>query len=265
MTVPNQFAIREIAIATFYDLVTGKAKVQLNNLKTSGIENSATVVYARGGRGNPRIVGFSGERDGKVTLQDAVFTGEVIAMMTGNAIKKGVTPIYHKEVLKVASDKITLSYTPASADALISVYKAELDGSHGVEFTKSAAASPATGEYKVEAKAVSFKTGELSDGTDIIVYYKVNTDASAKTITVSSDKFAGTYRLVLDCLVRDTFTKKDYAAQFVIHNAKMEDGWKIEMAATGDPSVFDIPIEILKPANSSEMYTMTVYEESALV
>jgi len=264
MAVPNQFAIREIAIATFYDLVTGKAKVQLNNLKTSGIENSATVVYARGGRGNPRVVGFSGEREGKVTLQDAVFTGEVIAMMTGNPIKKGTTSIYQREVLKVGTDKATLSYTPATTDSLISVYKALPDGSHGDEIVKATTGTPSTGEYKVAAKVVSFKTGELSDDDEVIVYYQAKTDAEAKTITVSSDKFAGTYRLVLDCLVRDTFTKQDFAAQFVIHNAKMEDGWKIEMAATGDPSVFDIPIEILKPVNTTEMYTMTVFDESTL-
>jgi hypothetical protein len=48
MSAPNQYAIRDIALATFYDLTTGKARIQLSNLKTSGIENSATTVYARG-------------------------------------------------------------------------------------------------------------------------------------------------------------------------------------------------------------------------
>lgn len=264
MATPNQWAVREVAIATFYELRTGKARAQLTNLKTSGLENSATTVFAKGGRGNSKLVGFSGERGGKVTLQDAVFTNEVIAMMTGNDIKKGSIAVYQRETLKVQADKVTLTFTPAVADTLISVYKAEDDGTHGIEFVKAKTATPNTGEYSATGKVVTFKTGDLKDGDTAIVYYQAKTDTTAKTITVSSDKFAGSYKVVLDCLVRDTLTKQDYAAQIVIYNAKMEDNWKIEMKPDGDPSVFDIPLEILKPTNSKEMYTMTIYDDSVL-
>lgn len=51
MANTNQYAIRDVALATFYDLVTGKALVQLQNLKSSGLENNADLVYVRGGRG----------------------------------------------------------------------------------------------------------------------------------------------------------------------------------------------------------------------
>ncbi|MCR8641545.1 hypothetical protein NV379_02645 [Paenibacillus sp. N1-5-1-14] len=264
MSTPNQWAIRDVATATFYEIKTGKARVQLTNLKSSGIENSGTVAYARGGSGNPKVVGFSGDRGAKIALQDCIFTNEVLAMMTGNEIKKGTVPVHQREVLKVAGDKITLTHTPAIADTLISVYKAEPDGTHGLEFTKAAAASPQASEYKVSAKVVTFKAGELTEGSEVIVYYQTKTDANSKTITVSTDKFAGTYKLVLDVLVRDVFTKEDFAAQIVAGAAKLEDGWKIEAKPDGDPSVFDIPIELLKPANSKEMYTMTIYDESAL-
>lgn len=69
MTTPNQWGIREVAVATFYDLKTGKALVQLNNLKTSGLENSAETVYARGGRGNAKILGFSSGRKVKLRFR----------------------------------------------------------------------------------------------------------------------------------------------------------------------------------------------------
>lgn len=48
MATPNQYAIREVALATFYSLTTLKPLVYLQNLKTSGLENSAETVYARG-------------------------------------------------------------------------------------------------------------------------------------------------------------------------------------------------------------------------
>lgn len=264
MTTPNIWAVREVALATFYDLATGKAKIQLTNLKTSGLENTAETVYAKGGRGNASIVGFSGNRGGKVTLQDAVFTNEVIAMMTGNDIKAGEANLYQREVLTVAANKASLQFGPVNAGSgLISVYELNEDGTHGEEvlFAPSTAAA---GEYSLSGKTLTFGADDLADGARVVAYYQAKSSSDAKTITVSSDKFAGTYKLVLDCLVRNTLDEQDYAAQIVINKAKMEDGWKLQMASTGDPAAFDIPLDILKPADGTELYTMTVYDQDAV-
>ncbi|RAV12175.1 hypothetical protein [Paenibacillus contaminans] len=259
----TQWGIREVALATFYDIATGKALVQLNNLKTAGLENSAETVYARGGRGNAKIMGFSSNREGKVVLQDAVFTNEVIAMMTGNGLVKASQNIYRREVLTVAGNAAVLNHTPAAPGALISVYKLNPDGSHGTELTY-ASTTVSAGKYTITDKAFGFNPAELSDGTKIAAYYLTASDADSGKITVSSDKFAGSFKVVLDCLIRDAVTQKDYAAQIVINNAKMDNNWKIQTAATGDPSAFDITLDILKPVNGTEMWTMSVYDDALL-
>lgn len=268
MSTPNVWAIREVALATFYDKKTKKSKIQLTNLKTSGIENTATVVYSMGGQGNNKIVGFSGDRGGRVALQDAVFTNEVIAMMTGNDIKKGQTPIKYRDVLKVMDDKATLKYTPATpvggSAILNSVYSLNPDQTHEEEIVLASTSTAGTGEYTITGKELTFNAGEFEDGIEIVAYYTTQSGASAKTITVSSDKFAGTYEVVLDCLVRNVIDKQDYAAQIHIFDAKMEDNWNLDMAAEGDPSVFDIPMEILKPVDRKELYTMTIYDTEEL-
>lgn len=265
MATPNVWAIREVALATYYDLATNKARIQLANLKSSGIENTGETVYAQGGRGNARIVGFSGNRSGTITLQDAVFTNEVIAMMSGNDIKTGAKSLYQRDVQKVLDDEIELQFNPVGAtNGLISVYVLNPDGTHGEEITFTSGTLSA-GQYTLTGKAVTFNVGEFPDGTEVVAYYQVNTGTDAKTITISSDKFAGSYRVVLDCLVRNVVDEKDYAAQIVIHKAKMQDNWSLTMASEGDPSVFDIPMEILKPVNTTEMYTMTIYDAGDLV
>lgn len=265
MAAPDIWAVREVALASFYDISTNKAKIQLSNLKTSGIENSAETVYAMGGRGNAKVLGFSGNRGGKISLQDCLFSNEVIAMMTGNGITSGVVNVYQREVLTVAANKVSIAFTPVdSTNGLVSVYVLNADGTHGTEIT-FVPTTLAAGKYTLAAKLLTFFTGELADGAQVVAYYKAATAASSKKITVSSDKFAGTYRVVLDCLVRSPIDEKDYAAQIVINKAKMEDNWSISMAAEGEPSVFDIPMEILKPVNSTELYTMTIYDAGALV
>jgi hypothetical protein len=51
MATPNRFSIRDAGSASFFNLQTGKAIVTLNTLKTSGVESTAEVTYARGGYG----------------------------------------------------------------------------------------------------------------------------------------------------------------------------------------------------------------------
>lgn len=262
MSAPNVWAIREVALASFYDLAKEKAIIQLQNLKSSGIENSGETVYAQGGRGNARIVGFSGNRSGRITLQDAVFTNEVIGMLSGNGIIDGSATIHKRDVKKVQGNKIVLDHTPTNvtSQGITGVYVLNADGTHGKELT-FVASTLAAGKYTLTGKEITFNTGELPAGTEVVAYYTANTGADSKKITVSSDKFAGSYKVVLDCLVRNVVDEKDYAAQIVINKAKMEDNWSFSLSSEGDPSVLDIPMEILKPVNTTEMYTMTIYDQ----
>lgn len=229
MGAPNRFAIRDSGAATFYSLVNNKAIVTLNTLKTSGVETSGETVYARGGFGNAKLVGFSSNREAKINLEDAIFDAEAIAMITGNDMVVGKKTVDTNETKAVTSNKITLDKTPKGA--LISVYLVNPDGTNGQEFTLG---DPITKdkEYKLTDKELSFHT-TVVNGTNIRVYYQVETDVTAKTMKVSSDAFGGTFRVVLDVLVRDEFTKEDYAGQLRIPNAKFEDNFNFSFSADG--------------------------------
>src|SRR5690606_21407970 len=121
MTTPNRWAIRDAGIATFYSLTTGKPVVTLRTLKTSGLETTGETVYAQGGFGNPRLVGFSSNRQATVTLQDAIFDNKALAMLTGNDLVEGAKEVSRIETLTVSSNAAALSKTPVGA--LVGVYK----------------------------------------------------------------------------------------------------------------------------------------------
>src|SRR5690606_17589701 len=99
MTTPNRWAIRDAGIATFYGIATGKPIVTLRTLKTSGLETTGETVYARGGFGNPRIVGFSSNRESRVALQDAIFDNRALAMLTGNELTEGAKDVHKIDTL----------------------------------------------------------------------------------------------------------------------------------------------------------------------
>jgi hypothetical protein len=263
MAMTNRWAIREVGIASFFDTVTGELKVKLDTLKMSGLDNTSAVVYASGSRGNPKLVGFSGSRAAKFTLQDALFTNDMIGMLTGNEVVTGAASIIKDDVLTVANDTATLSLTPSETGALLSVNKLNADGTKGDKLTFVATA-PTANQYSVTGKTLTFASDALADGSKVQVYYYTESGEETKQIRVSADKFAGSYKLVLDVLVRDAYTKKDFAAQIVVPNAKIEDTWKLEMKPDGDPSVLDIPMEALKPSNSADLFTMNIYDEADL-
>ncbi|MBL4950985.1 hypothetical protein JK635_01865 [Neobacillus sp. YIM B02564] len=262
MTTPNRFAIRDAGEATFFNLQTGKAIVTLNTLKTSGVETSGETTYVRGGFGNPKLVGFSSNKEGKLTLQDSLFDKFALSMLTGNELTEEVKVIDYNEKLTVKSNKISLSKTPQGA--IISVFKVNpIDGTNEKEYTLGDPATNPT-DYSLEDKDLTFNT-EVQDGTIFRVYYKVKTGTDAKTVRVSSDAFGGTFRVVVDLLVRDSADGKDYAAQLIIPRGKFEDSFSMNLSVDGDPAVLDLPIEILNDPLTNTMWEMVIYSETDIV
>jgi hypothetical protein len=261
MSTPNRWAIKEAGEATFYNLSTGKAICTLSTLKTTGVETTGETVYARGGRGNAKLVGFSTNRESKLTLQDAIFDNNALAMLTGNSITASSQTIDRKEVGVTSGTTLTLLKTPVGA--LVSVYKLNPDGTNGTEYTLGSPGTNAT-EYSISAKVITFNAA-VSSGTQFRVYYKVSTAADAKQIKVTSDQFGKTFKVVLDVIVVDEFTKQACNGQLIVPNAKFEDNFNLSFSADGDPAVLDLTMEILKSAVSTDMWQLVIYEDSGVL
>jgi hypothetical protein len=261
MATPKRWGVRNVAKATMYDIATGKMLTYLENLKSSNIETTSETVYARGGDGNPKLIGFSSNKESKVTLSSAIFDNRAMALLTGNSIVTGADEVYRREVVTVTSATATLSKTPKGG-TLLALYEMGADGVESTEFTLG---TPATTEdtYSLATKTITVHSS-VTDGTQLAAYFMVDTDATAQTITISSDKFPASFKLVMEVLVTDFYTKALYPAQIIIPSCKMEDNWSLSFAPDGDPQALELPVEILKPANSNDMWTMTIYSEDGI-
>lgn len=260
MTTPNRWAIREAGEASFYSLEGGSPIVTLRTLKTSGVETTGETVYARGGRGNAKLVGFSSNKEAKLTLEDAIFDNRAIAMLTGNNPTFGQRDIYRNEIITVTDGVATLSKTPSGK--ILSLYTVEPDGSNGEEYTIGDS-STSEKEFSVTGKDLAFHNS-VADDTKFRVYYKVTTDNTATTIKVTSDMFGGTFKVVLDVLVRDEYTKKDFAGQLIVPCAKFEDNFSLNCSAEGDPAVLSLGMEVLKDPTSNDMWELVIFDEDLI-
>lgn len=265
--MPNvkRWAVREAGIATFYALSdisggvsAGEPIVTLKSLKTSGVETTGETVYARGGRGNAKLVGFSSNRESTLSLQDALFDNEALAMLTGNNIIKGTAEIDVSETFEVSTPGATESFSLKATPLDVSDVHAYsyVDGmKDGAELTKGS----------LTGQDMEIDTSGMTAGDKIIIYYTANTDAEASKAKVTSDAFGGTFKVVIDIIVVDSVTKAEYAAQLRVPNAKFEDDFTLDLAAEGDPSVLDLGLEVLKSADNEDMWELVIYDDEALV
>lgn len=87
----------------------------------------------------------------------------------------------------------------------------------------------------------------------------------AVEVTISPDTFPGTYRVVGDTFMRSQKTGKDEAFQFVIGKAKVQSEVTITLEAEGDPSTFEMTLNVLRSEgdHGNEMMSLIRYGGSA--
>lgn len=250
----KRWAIRDAGIATFYNITTGDPIVTLPSLKTTGVETTGETVYARGGRGNAKLVGFSSNREATLTLEDALFDNDALAMLTGNDIVSGEEEVEFSEVITADATDVTESSltvtkgTPLS-DGTLAVY-AYVDG---MKDGDNLAGETVTGS-EIDL------TEPPTEGTTYIVYYTVKTNPNASKVKVTSDEFGGTFKVVIDLLVTDSITKENYAGQLIIANAKFEDNFSLDLSVDGDPAVLNLSLEVLKDPDSTDMWELVIFD-----
>lgn len=72
-------------------------------------------------------------------------------------------------------------------------------------------------------------------------------------IVISANSFPGTYYVTGDTYARSEVTGKDEFFQFIVSKAKMQAENTITLEAEGDPSVFNMNLRVMRPANGEMM------------
>ena len=91
-----------------------------DSLKTSSLEGQATTVYAQGGKGNPRLVAWEGDRTVTFTMEDALISPESFSILSGAGLMDAAEakPIYvhTTQQVEVKNDSIELDKAPSVED-----------------------------------------------------------------------------------------------------------------------------------------------------
>jgi hypothetical protein len=232
-TILDRYGIKEVADVVFYEIdnngAAGAPVLYLDTLKVSTIEQTAENTSARGGKGNPELIMWDYGKEITVTLEDALFSAKSMALMYG---VDPTTSDFNQTLTKL---KKTVALNQIE-NGKVSTQAGEIAIPSDAKYYK-ADGTAATG--KEDAAAV-YCTFDL-------------TIENATEITISSDKFPGTYYITGDTYARSETTGKDELFQFIIPKAKMQSEVTLTMEAEGDPSTFSMNLKVLRPASGDMM------------
>ena len=249
-----RFGVKEVADVTFYDM-NDNPVLYIDTLKLSNLSNDAERTYVRGGRSNAILMAFDYNRTSTFEISDALLNPRSIALQTGVEISTAPTNVYKREVL-TAFDvagvaTVRLSETPTTT---VRLYPSENGYDQDVPpVTVEPAGVTASPEGPTFAP-----TGAVV-GDKYIAYYQFSSGDTTEMITVKSDAFSGTYKIVGDTVVTNYETKELESFQIVIYQAKINSAFEITLEAEGDPSVFDMSIDVMKPDTHNRMIEMIKY------
>ena len=251
-----KYGIREICDVVFKakkkvkigntDFEKGAPVIYFDTLKTSSLEGAATTVYATGGKGNPRLVAWDGERTLTFNMEDALISPMGLAILTGAGLVNPTTTapvITHKtERVKVEKDgEVKLTKTPsANKKAQIFYGLVDENGDLPVSLTKYT-----VGEEETVTNILTIDTVEKD--TVVFVDYYVDETGATKGVTqidIEPGKFSGSFYIEGSTLWRDT-DGADHPVEIVIPNGKVQSNFTFTMANSGDPSTFNFVVDAL--------------------
>lgn len=249
-SILDKYGIKEVADVTFYHLDSnGKPDypvLYLDTLKVSTIEQTAEQTEARGGKGNPPLIIWDYGKEINVTLEDALFSAKSMAIMFGNGSTKGITAqdtTTSSALIMRTEEFIAAGTSVPTGGSDVSGWKYQYEDNNGKLHTK------------INPKFYS-ETGAsvtaLESGKKYFCTYDLATMNGA-VIEISASSFPGTYYVTGDTYARSEASGQDEFFQFIIPKAKMNAENTITLEAEGDPSVFNMSLRVMRPADGVMM------------
>ena len=240
-SILDRYGIKEVADVVFYainqDGTPGNPVLFLDTLKVSTIEQTAETVYAQGGKGNPRLIGWDFGKEITLSLEDALFSPKSMAVMFGNGTVANTTA--------GATVKKTIAFSGTTKPT-------EWEDANGV---KHAIPTEAKAYDEVGNEAKTFDAGKK-------YFLTFDIPVAGQEIVVGPNTFPGSYYLTGDTYARSEVTGKDEYFQFIVPKGKVTSENTITMEAEGDPSVFNMTIDVLRATENGKPVMMMLVKYS---
>lgn len=231
--VLDRYGIKEVADLAIHkinpDGSIGDVVLLLDSLKVSTLETTAETVYAQGGKGNPRLIGWDYGREITLNVEDALYSPKSMAMIFGDGTVRTEEGKIRKTIRFVANGA----------------------GQAGIPSTWT----DATGkEHEITGQVVgddgeAVEAAQVEEGKNY--YLTFDLDTEGLTINIDPNTFPGTYAFIGDTFARNDVTGEDEYFSFIIPRGKITSETSLTLEAEGDPTVFSFNVDVLRATDEN--------------
>lgn len=227
--------------------------IYFDTCKTSSLEGSATDVFAQGGRGNPKLVTWSGEKEMKFTFEDALISPLGLSILVGANLTTSEDYFHHVFIKgRAAGGEGTATIDISDEITELAGADADLcDGTTGGTEADKAAKPKVYETDEAGSEIGTAVTGatvaeNVISGATLVGgnYYYIDgyVKVSGSSLQITADKFSDYFYIEAETLFRREADGVDRPAQFVIPKGKVSSNFNIAMANSGDPSTFSFEV-----------------------
>ena len=245
-SILDMYGIKEVADVVI-SRIDGNNKytpvLYLDTLKVSTIEETASSTDATGGKGNAKLISWDFGKEITITLEDALFSMESLALMHGAINNPG----------HGAKGIVSGLKTEGNDKFFTKTCRCLGTGTDSTD-VKNRVAIPQDAKityYGPQGELT--ETGSFVEGEWYIAQWDVKAGDNTQVIEISANRFPGTYKIEGTTYIREQSTGLDKFFKFEVPMAKMDPAQTITMQAEGDPSTFSMTMKVLRPSDGVMM------------
>lgn len=250
--------ITSIETITAFDIATGAYKFALDELQSATIAQTQDTQEITGKRGR-KISSLKRNKAVTVSGSNGLVSGGLMEAQTGGTFENKETEIMWPDYLTVTGNKATTTWKAIGTKGaeIVELHIKNPDNTLGTTLEQDATTSSGKFAYDPTTKALTF-TG-LTDGTEIVVYYKRK--IKADVLENNSENYSTKCALYVDAMAEDECANI-YRIQFYIPKADFSGEFSMEMSDS--QTVHDFEAEALAGAcgAAGRLWTYTVFGES---
>lgn len=258
---PKKFSMQQVFEILLRKPADKSILAYLEDVKTSGLENTVEMVYPTGGRGNTYIGGgFSHSKKATLNVSMATWNTEVMAIQNGTEVSTTSHEIVEYEVIEHSTGntyKTKHTAIGATGSEIGFIYAINDDGTYGQRYEQ--ATSAATGKFAYSGQTITFGTGDAPSGDFALSYTRKTTEAAQK-ITIDTEAIPATVLVTAYGLAKDICTGDLFPCQ-VDGMAQVDGNYNFDLSADGEASVHSLNMEFVKTCRGKKLYDFVVYTD----
>ena len=261
----SDITITSLETIDAFDIVTGGYLFTLDELQNATIAQGQEKTDITGRQGR-KLSSLKKNKTVTISGNNGIVSGGLLELQTGSKFENKLTEVMWNDYLIVAENKAVTTYKAVgtTGNEVEAVHIKNTDGTLGKTLTQDATAGTDTFAYDPATKTLTFGDGVIADGTEVVVYYKRQIQASV--LNNMSDTYSGKCALYINALAEDKCANI-YRIQFYIPKADFNGEFSIEMGDNQTVHAFEA--ESLAGAGcgyhnqSGQLFTYTVFGANA--